>query len=360
MKEQTTSTDHLGALEAAWSSQLIAGRARERGSSIYRPTNSYASKRRRCVRAMALDLIHPEDDPFDKPIQFERMTQGNEGEAAVVARLMKIGPRCSPAFTIAEQQHRFELKDRDGTVVITGKMDGRLRFEDGHRPPFEIKQGRSYDHCETVEDLDRGDWSRPAVDQLLSYLYADDPKNHPDPVGPWGFILVRCFSAMPHFIRLNLFDHLARVEGFLKDSRQAWDSRNAKADLPPFIELPSECRRCPHWKKSCDPPIDFGQGTAVVTDPDVIDAIAAKLETDDAATRNRRATELLKKRLRGVELAVAGDFLIEGTPSSYTRYDVPKPIKDQYKVVDPAGKFTLRYTRLTDAPCIRDGAGGVQ
>jgi CRISPR/Cas system-associated exonuclease Cas4 (RecB family) len=297
---------------------------------------------------MALDMLHPEDDPFDSPLQFERMTQGIEAEHAIVARLHDVGPFCKPAFTITEQQHRFEVKDRDSTVLVTGKMDGRIRFEDGQHPPIEIKSGRSYESAETVEDLDRNVWARTSIDQLLSYLYADDPKHYPNRE-PWGFILVRRQSDLPSMIRINLLDHLARVESFMQEARKAVDARHGRGDLPPFIGNPSECRRCPHLKKSCTPPLDFGPGVAFVTDPALVEAAAIRERNRVARDEYERADKALKDALRGVESAIVGDFMATGKWSPGTTYDVPKEIKQQYAKVNPQGRFTLTIERIGGA-----------
>ena len=343
--DTTTDRDPLVALMEAWEQDLLRQKRRERGSTPYRPVNVYASKRRRCVRAMALDMLHPEDDPFDKPIQFERMKQGNEAESAIVARLHAMGKFCDPAFTVAEQQHRFEVKDRDDTVLITGKMDGRVRFEDGPRPPFEIKSGKSYENCETIEDLDRSVWARAAVDQLLSYLYADLPENYPDRE-PWGFLFIRRQSRLPVAIRIRLLDHLQRVEAFMKDARVAVDARHGRGELPVFTQDRGECRRCPHLGKSCTPPMDFGPGVQVITDPALIDAAGVRERHRDSYKEYQAADKYLKDSLRGTEMAILGPYQVMGKWAPSTSYDVPKEIKEEYRRVKEQGRFTLTIERI--------------
>lgn len=337
--------DPLVALMQAWEGDLLRGKKQDRAGAPWRPGNVFASKRRRCTRAMALDLLHPEDDPFDKPIQFERMEQGNEAERAIVARLHKIGPFCNPSFTVAEQQHRFETKDRDGVVLVTGKMDGRLKFKDGASPPFEIKSGRTYEGCEVLEDFDRNPWAWTAVDQLLAYLYADNPKNYPNGE-PWGFIFIRRLSRFPHPVRVNLLDHLPRVEAFMQEARRAVDARHGRADLPPFIDNAAECRRCPHFGKSCTPPLDFGPGIQIVTEPEAITAAETRERTRAARDEYEAADKYLKERFRGVEAGIVGNFQLRGKWAPMTTYDVPKAIKEQYRVVKEQGKFTLTIERI--------------
>jgi hypothetical protein len=338
--------DPLHSLMQAWENNLLRERKQERGSEPYRPANVYASKYRRCTRAMALDMLHPEDDPFDQAIQFERMKQGNEAEDAVAARLAQIGPFCDPPFSVIEQQRRFEVRDRDRTVVITGKMDGRLRFGDGGpRPPFEIKSGKTYEGCETIDDFSRNPWAGAAIDQLLAYLYADDPKNHPGG-NPWGFILIRRQSKLPVFVRVGLMDNLDRVERFMTEARRAVDARHGRGPLPDVIQDPGECRRCPHFGKSCDPPLDYGKGLSVIAEPEAIVAAETRHRTRAAHEEYEAADKYLKERFRGIEAGIVGDFLLAGKWSPLTTYDVPKDVKEQYRQVNPHGRFTLSIERI--------------
>lgn len=342
---QQKDADPLHALLQAWDKDLLRGKRQERGSTPYRPANVYASKCRRCVRAMALDMLHPEDDPFDQPLQFERMQQGNEAEAAIVARLMRVGPFCDPSFTVSDQQHRFEVKDRDGTIVITGKMDGRLRFANGHRPPFEIKSGKTYEGCETLDDFGRNPWAGSAVDQLLSYLYSDDPKNHPGGE-PWGFIFIRRQSRLPLAVRVNLFDHLERVERFITNARAAVDARHQRGPLPGFINDPAECRRCPHFGKSCDPPLDYGAGMTVIAEPEAIQAAETRARNRAAHEEYEAADKYLKERFRGIEAGIVGDFRLTGKWAAGSKLNLPEALKKQYTERVEKARFTLTIERI--------------
>lgn len=337
--------DPLDSLRAAWGEQLSRSRKpRSKDAKPWHPPNVWASRRRACVRAMSLDMMSPEDDGEFGPDTLERFQQGQEAEHAVIARLHQIGPFCSPPFEVSGQQFRFESRDRDNTLLISGKMDGRLAFQDAQRPPFEVKSGRSYDRCETVADLDSGRWSKPAVDQLLSYLLGASE--------PWGFILVRRFSALPTFIRVDLEDHLDRAESFLRDARLAVDARHARGPLPDFTTDRAECRRCSHLNKSCIPPsFDAGEGAKIILDEELIAAAEEREKHAEAAKAYARADKRLKESLRGVELGILGPYEVHGKWGPSTKFDVPHEVREQYKRVDEKGRFTIRIERA-------DGAGG--
>jgi len=336
-------SDHVFALRGAWEDDLRRKiRPQESGSAPYRPVNVYASQIKPCARAMALSCLHPEDDPFDQPLMIERMEQGNESESAVVARLHRIGTFCKPSFKIIEQQLRMEVKDRDGTVLITGKTDGRLRFEDGAMPLFDVKAGKSFDGCESVEDLDRGIWSRSSIDQMVAYLYADDKQKDPR----WGIILVRNFSAFPTFIRINLEDHMERLEAILKRARLAVDARHQRGPLPDFIDNPGECRRCPHLGKSCSPPMDFGEGIRVITDPELIASAETRHRNSMAREEYERADKKLKEALKGVPSALVGNFQITGDWQKRKKTQLPPEVKNQYETEDPHGAWVMHIERI--------------
>lgn len=318
---------------------LKTGRRKDDG---WRPDYVYASRRHPCVRKMALDLLHPEDEPAFTPERLEAMRKGVETEAAFLQRLREAGKLSSPPFRVVEEQVRFRMKDRDGTLLISGKCDARLAFQGvEHRPVVEVKAGRTFQNCTTIEDLDRGKWTRNAVDQLLSYLLATEE--------PWGFFGITGNGSLPTLIPVELEPNLARAEQFLKDARTAIDARLGKTELPPYTEEKSLCKMCPHLNKTCSPDMDYGPGVQIMAEPVIWDACDQMVRNEQAYLSYNRAKKALQENARGVELAlVTGgdgpDFEIRGKWSSQTTYDVPDDVKTQYKKVDPKGRFTLKVT----------------
>ena len=324
--------DHLAALSTAWTKYLRS--ERESGPRSAR-AYVYASGRRTCVRRMALDMAHPEDDSTFTDDSLERMQRGKEREHSIVARLHQIGPRCSPPFEVTEGQRAFEIKDRDGIILIRGKTDGRLRFDRTIKPIFEVKSGESFRNVERLEDLDHSPWTRHAPDQLLAYLLAESE--------PWGFLVIDR-PGLPLFLRVNLEDHLDRAEGFLRDARRAIEAVHG-GEMPPFIQDVAECRRCPHLGKTCSPTtMSFGPGARFITDPNLIAAAETCEENEEARREYESARKRLKEGLEGVELGVLGPFLVEGKWVKRTNVVLPEDVKRKYEVVDPKGggfRFTV-------------------
>jgi len=326
-------TDAANLVTKAWALDL------EDGQFTSAPrTYVWASGRKSCLRAMALDLLHPEDRPKSAPDALERMRRGNERENSVVSRLLRIGPRSTPYFQVIGTQSRFEIKDRDGVVLIVGKYDGKLRFE-GQRLPvvFEIKSGESVKRIETFDDFDRSTWTRHMPDQLLAYLLAEGL--------PYG-LLILDKPGMPTLIPVTLEDHLDRAEGFLRDARVAIDCKQLLAPLPDFTQDRAECQRCDHYKKSCLPPADFGEGVQIITDEGLIEAAVIRLETERAHRDFELADKRLKAGLRGVENAIIGNVLMNGkwSPRKVTTY--PEDV-EPIVTTNPKGAFMVKFTDLT-------------
>lgn len=317
-------------LDAAWRAYL---RSERRTGKIIR-THVWASMERECTRAMALDLLHPEDQPEWSDEQLGRFKRGNERERSVMAMLGQIGPEHRPPFEVIGGQESFEVTDRDGTLLITGKIDGRLRMADGRRPIVEVKSGDSVRNIERFEDFERSPWTRKMPAQLLTYMLA---KNEPDGL----FIIDK--PGIPTFIEVRLLDHLERPERFLQKARIAVDARFGRAPLPDFIDRPEECRRCDHFGKTCAPPVTLGDALSLVTDEYLIAAAETKKATQEAANANEKATETLKKALRGIPEALVGPYVVRGKWQPDTKYEIPADVKAQYAKRVEQGKWMPKF-----------------
>lgn len=330
------------ALRTAWEAETRA--RKERGAAPPRE-HLYASGRKPCTRWMSLDLLHPEDsaDSFNDTNTLERFLRGDEREAAINARLFAVGMRSTPPFRPIEQQSTVEVRDRDGMLLLRGKKEGSLLFEDGRKVTYEVKSGRSVERAETLEDLDRSPWARSYVDQHLVYLLAE---SRPEGV----FILDR--PALPAFIPVRLEEHLERAESFLREAREAIDAARLVRSgflpgddiLPPMTADRSVCRRCPHLGKSCHPELDFGPGLQVIDEEELAEAIQDELTFEPVAAEYEQARKYVRERLRGVEQAlVAGKYLVRGKWSAMTSRvgEDTRP-----KETNPKGRFSLSIERL--------------
>ena len=286
----------------------------------FQPAAVYASGRKRCVRAMALDLIAWDQKPPFEPEALERMRRGKEREKDIIARMIRIGALSKPRFEVIHEQYGENLKDRKGRIVIRMKIDGRFKFETGEHPPFEIKRydPNLADGIQSVEDFDKSPWTRGAVDQMLMYLLAHNE--------PFGFFVLET-RGLPRLIAVFLDEHLERAEGFLRDAETAMDAKETYAAqgqqaLPPFIDDPSECRRCPFFGRVCNPPINAGPGIRVIDDPELEVLLKRRDELAPMSSEYQRLDKAIKERFKGVELALIGDFQVSGKPVERKGYEV--------------------------------------
>lgn len=332
----------------------LRARQRARSGDVWRPDNTYATGRRPCVRWMALDLLRPEDRGEIDDNGLVRMERGNERERSIIIALQRAGERAEIPFEIIEGQKRFEVTDKDGVVILTGKIDGKIKFRDNVKATFDTKAGDSFRFAKSVEDLLHNPWTWASVWQICTYLLRE--------AEPFGY-LVLDRSGLPEMVPIILEEHLGEVEGFLQEARLARNARHDASNLaaieagqwpmalPAYTDDPALCRRCPHLNKSCTPPtIRMGEGVTLIQDEDLIQAAETYFKTEVAATENDRSWKKLTASLRGIEHGILGPFEFTGRWQKQTSYAVPDEVRNPYKTVDPKGKFALEIHPLAATP----------
>jgi hypothetical protein len=316
---------------AAWKTYL----ARQSRSGTPHPY-VYASAWRVCDRRMVYELTQPGTLPPWPVEVLARFRRGDDRERDLLADLTRIGRDAEPAFQVIGQQERFELRDRKGRVAIAGKVDARLLVGD-RRPPLEVKAWSSFlvDRIETFADLFENPWTLGGAHQLLAYLYGAGE--------PYGFLLLDR-SGLPLLLPVELEAHLDRMEAFLTKAERVLDHVQA-GTLPDYLDDPTECRRCPWYGHTCNPPLS-ATGATVLTDPE----LEAQLERREAIQAIGREywdlDRAVKERLRGVEMGIVGKFQITGKWGKQSTIDLPAALKKQYTVTDPKGRFTLNIERV--------------
>lgn len=268
--------------------------------------HSWASQWKACGRAMALDLLHPEDRSGPSPDGCARMAHGKDFEALLRGRLERAGRRSDPRFEVEGAQEHWKIYHRadPGRVVLTGKTDGKIRISgEGQGIVFEVKRGVSFARCETVDDLLTGRWSAASVYQLLAYLLGLDLQE--------GLLIIDS-GGMPRLIPIRLDDHLELAEDFRSKAEKAAECKHNGEELPSFAENPELCAGCDHRGKSCAPPWDSGEGPWVSGDAALVETVETCLRTREAAKDYGRSWERLKELCRGKELVMIGPYTVTG------------------------------------------------
>jgi hypothetical protein len=321
---------------ASWAGMFTSTRTPQKHAHVY------ASAWRACDRRMTLEMTAPEAMPPYDADTLARFRRGDDRERDLLIDLQRIGRSTDPAFRVIGQQEHFEVKDRKGRFAIKGKVDARLEFgREFALPPVEVKAWSQNitQRIETFGDLFENPWTRPGAYQLLMYLFGFGV--------PYGF-LVLDRSGLPKILAVELTPNLDRVEEFLTKAEGAIDHAQAETLPPYFDEDPNECRRCPFYGATCNPPALSAEGANVLTDPELEAKLARREELESAADEYERLDKDVKARLRGVEHGIAGAFYISGKWGKHSRVELPEDLKKQYTKTDPKGAFRLTVTRLAD------------
>lgn len=291
------------ALERHFVAEKDFGRGGER-------THTWASGWQPCGRAMALDLTHPEDRSIDAS-GYARMAFGDVYEVAIRTRLETAGANSSPPFTVEAQQEHFVLRGSEGSgiaagkPVITGKIDGKIRFHDGRRLPFECKAGEIAKRIRNLDDMLRSPWASRWVYQHLSYLLGTA-----EPEG----LFVLGTGGLPTLIPIVLDEHLEKAEAFYQSAEQAYRVKHGGEKLPDFSGNPEHCMRCDHRGKSCSPPWYSGEGPWISTDPELETVVETVAKNAAAAAEHVKAKKRVADLCRGKELVLIGKHTLTGRP----------------------------------------------
>jgi len=275
-----------------------------------------------------------EAKPFSADVlaNFER---GNDREREVLIDLQRLGRIAD--FEVIGQQERFELRGKSGKVVIVGKTDATIRWK-GLRVKAELKNWNPnlVARISTFGDLFQSPWTRAGAYQLLAYLLGANEE-----VG----MMVLDRPGIPIMLPVVLDDYLDEIEEFLHRAEAAVLMKDA-GELPDYHQDPTECKRCPFFG-FCTPPISY-KGAEVIFDETILQMLQEREEIVEAGKKFAKLDKAIKDRLRGTEMALAGEFLLTGKWGKNTTYDLPDDVKAKYKKTDDKGKFTLTITKVTD------------
>lgn len=252
-----------------------------------------------CLRETVLGITNWRDKPEFSVELMQRFERGNKIEDLAIAELQALG------YRVRVDRRPFEIKDKQGRVVIRGRIDGFL--EVGHHQvfPMECKSlnPNVFNQIDSQEDFDSYSFFRKYPRQLHSYLLAENLEEGfwhlDDCLGHWK--LIPC--------RLN-YD---RAERLLKHAEQAVE-HVANHTLPDFHADPSCCLKCWAFKRVCTPPFFNGEGMKMINDPEFAEKLARRADLDLAATEydrlDKEIKETLKAAMKPMDNWIIGDFLV--------------------------------------------------
>jgi hypothetical protein len=282
--------------------------ALEKNGKPWPRTQPTASDLSPCAREMALGVLHWAERPgFDTKL-LARFEAGSDKEPSVYRRLLEYG------FTVVEAQRTFELKGKNGGIVLRGRIDGQLEWQ-GRRYPFDIKtvDPLLFPKLQTLEAIRQHPFFSKWVRQIMAYCYMADVDT--------GFLLMENLKGQWRFIEVPLdYTEMERIvadcEAAVQAVRAIQSGGRGEEALPDYIEDTAVCRRCWAFGRLCTPPgLSVGE-IPLLDDAELEAKLARRAELDEAAEEYETLDKEIKAAVRGRERLLIGDWLITGKEST--------------------------------------------
>lgn len=250
--------------------------------SQYKPNNCIASGLGECLRERYHSIVDWDKKPIADTWLQARFEEGNEQERRILIKLLTSG------FEVVEGQRRFEIKDRANRVIISGRIEGKIKY-DGKLYPFEIKSMNPniYAGIDTLEDFAKFAHTARYPKQLQSYMFSEGADEG-------FFILTDCLG---HFkiIPIKLDYDLMEIE--MKNCELVMLAVDSKEPLP-FHKNKAICRKCWACKTCCFPPLDFGEGVQIVEDDELLVDLKRRQELVSTAKEFDVLDKSIKERIK--------------------------------------------------------------
>lgn len=310
--------------------------ALDRKGGVYPRNNPVASDLGPCARETALAILHWQERPAFPVDLLARFERGRMIEDTVIRELSALG------LYARVERHPFEIRGRNGALLMRGKIDGFLEWQKTDYP-MEVKSidPLLFKRIDALSDFERfgtlAKWPR----QLQAYLYANSLSE--------GFFLLD--DCLGHWKLIPVTLDYALMEGILQQCEVAVAAvdeirRGATEDetLPPYHAEIATCRRCWAFGRVCQPPnLSTGEEVKVLDDPALELHLARREELAPAAKEFERLDEAIKKTFRDIPQTVVGTFLIRGKK---------QPRHYKAKEACTIDTWVTSIERLTPAPTV--------
>lgn len=250
--------------------------------SKYQPKNCTASGLVECLKERYHAIIDWKSKPISDDWLQARFEEGNEQERRILIKLLSNG------FEISDNQHRFEIKDRSGRVILTGRIEGKIKYE-GKYYPFEIKSMNPniYAGIDKLEDFEKYSHTQKYPKQLMSYMYNESCDE--------GFFIIT--DCLGHFKIITVKLDYAMMEKEIQNCTFVQDCVDKKCP-PPFTDNKALCRKCWAAKTCCFPAMDFGEGMQVINDDELKADLDRRFELMPAAKEYDQVDKSIKERVK--------------------------------------------------------------
>lgn len=198
------------------------------------PRNFYASSIPDCTRQMVHSIL--DWDKKDSPDEglLSLFESGKKEESNIIKMLLDLG------FEVINQQNPITIKNRDGEIICSGRIDGKIVYN-GVAIPYEIKSMNDYSfqQLNTIEDFEKSPLHRKYIKQLQLYMYGNEIE-----VGMFIISNFRQIKVIPIYLDYGL------CEQIIQQLENAWEYVKQKKYPDPITYNPKICDWCP-WEFLC-------------------------------------------------------------------------------------------------------------
>lgn len=268
----------------------------EQHAKVSRPTVCRASEIGECDREIFYQITAWNYRPVPEPELQARFDQGKEEHQRIRRDLLEDG------FEVLEAEKPFDVKGRNGKMVLVGHIDGRIRWE-GLALPYESKSliVTLFAQIDCLEDFNKYLWARKYPRQIQAYMFGE---NEEEAV----YILDDCLGHRKFFpVQLDY----EQTEKILQRCEYVMDCIE-KGNLPPFHKDYSVCRRCWALGRVCTPDIQLKEGIEILDDPDIELELKRREELKPSKEEYAALDKHVKDYFKNRPEVIVGDFHITG------------------------------------------------
>ncbi len=285
--------------------------------NLWQPRNPNPSDLTDCPRRyQVMRVLCWESRPLPDLDGMEAMEDGEIAEGTVIRQMQDEG------WDIVQQQGPFEIRQPLGNggiqqVILTGKIDGKIRLSKAHLVPFEVKNTSdwTFGKLETEQDLQDSPWTRKWWRQVEVYCLGENSERA---------VLIVAHRGKRKLIEVEL--DYEKTEQILADCVWAVDTiqKLRTWETPPddvdraLLETYGEgypddfniCRICWCRDVCCFPPQPDTSRAQVRNDLEPL--IERYLEAKPHASEYEKLRKEIKVQTEGFPQTVAGAYVIDG------------------------------------------------
>lgn len=262
----------------------------------YTSKNCIAANLGECLKERYHSIVDGAKRPLADTWLQARFEEGNEQERKLLIKLMSNG------FDIVNNQQRFEILDRNKRVILTGRIEGKVKYE-GKYYPFEIKSMNPniYAGIDKLEDFQKYSHTARYPKQLMSYMFSENVDE--------GFFLIT--DCLGHFKIIPIKLDYDMMEKEMQNCTLVMDHVENK-EPPEFTNNKALCRKCWACKVVCFPDMQFGEGVIVVDDEELSADLKRRDEIQGLSSEYDKLDKKIKDRVKSsYKHAIVGNFEIQ-------------------------------------------------